>query len=383
MVKKYIFITDAQARAGAENYLVSLLSFDGRSNHIIVVADKYTPKSIIDDISTLGITTISGWRYRKFELRSFLKLWWFFIINRGVVICNMTHWESCTWARLAVILSGQKYGQIFHMLNPIPRDRSVRRKVKDWISGFISSFSFFIIAPSMFIKELLVADRRLKGDGIAVIHNGVKDQRADSASSQSSDLALRMKLLGPNVSANTFVLLSLGRLETVKGYKHLIQAVADLPKSSRQEMLVVIAGEGSQHQELANLIVEKGLNKKVELLGYREDVSSLLNISDAFILPSLEENFPLVILEAMSAALPIIASNVGGISEQVTHCRSGLLIPAANVEAIAEAIGKLINSRSLRLDYGLEGRRRYERDFRLETMQQKTWEYIDAQFKKL
>ncbi|HAQ39020.1 MAG TPA: glycosyltransferase family 1 protein, partial [Saprospirales bacterium] len=97
------------------------------------------------------------------------------------------------------------------------------------------------------------------------------------------------------------------------------------------------------------------LENYVVFAGQRTDVSNILSISDAFILPSLTEALPTVLIEAMASQKAVIASNVGGIPEMVTDGVTGFIVPPTNVEALAQACMKLAQNEILRNEMGRQG----------------------------
>lgn len=105
------------------------------------------------------------------------------------------------------------------------------------------------------------------------------------------------------------VILSVGELNENKNHEVVIQA---LDKIKEQKYIYIIAGRGKLEDYLNSLIKEKCLTEKVRLLGYRKDIAELLNITDIFVFPSLREGLSVALMEAMSAGLPIIASNIRG-----------------------------------------------------------------------
>jgi glycosyltransferase involved in cell wall biosynthesis len=108
---------------------------------------------------------------------------------------------------------------------------------------------------------------------------------------------------------------------------------------------------------------ELGISDRVDFLGDRDDVASLLGSSDVFVLATNFEMLPISILEAMRAGLPVIASRVGGISEVVIDGETGLLVPRNSVSALAQALTRVIEDFELRVTLGRAARRRFSEEF--------------------
>jgi glycosyltransferase involved in cell wall biosynthesis len=104
------------------------------------------------------------------------------------------------------------------------------------------------------------------------------------------------------------------------------------------------------------------------MLGERRDVARILMAADAFLLTSLSEGIPVTVIEAMGASLPVVATDVGGVSEVVATGETGLLVPAGAHEKLADAIVQLIDHRELRTTMGEAGRQRAESLFTEEQM---------------
>ena len=130
-------------------------------------------------------------------------------------------------------------------------------------------------------------------------------------------------------SVNTFTVISVGRLEEVKGYDRLIRGFGffvDHASSFEYPRLRVV-GDGSERENLENLVKELNLESHVEFLGTRTDIPNLLRQSDCFALTSHSEGLSCSIIEAMASGLPVVCTDVGGNSELVAHGENGLLIP--------------------------------------------------------
>ncbi len=130
---------------------------------------------------------------------------------------------------------------------------------------------------------------------------------------------------------------TIAELTKNKGLEYAIQAFKDI------DALYIIIGGGEQKEYLTEVIKKNGLEQKVFLAGFIQDASTLLKVFDVFLLPSLKEGVPYVLLEAGYAKVPIISTNVGGVSEIIDDT-TGTLIPSKSTEAIEESIKKVMSS---------------------------------------
>lgn len=173
------------------------------------------------------------------------------------------------------------------------------------------------------------------GQPIRVIYNGIDTELFKPAPhyNESSNGHLR--------------LLCVSRLIDRKGLDYLFQAVAEM---NDPRLRLDIVGTGGSEQRLKAKIQDLGLETQVHFWGYKTalEVAERYRQADIFILPSLSESQGMVLLEAMSSGLPIIASHVGGIPEVVSDGENGILISPANVDAIVGAIRRLSNDSPLR-----------------------------------
>jgi glycosyltransferase involved in cell wall biosynthesis len=126
---------------------------------------------------------------------------------------------------------------------------------------------------------------------------------------------------------------------------------------------LIIVGEGSERVRLQELVTSLGLDKHVTLAGFRTDVPELLQRMDVYVQPSLHESFGIVLLEAMAAGLPVVASEVEGIPEIVADGETGYLVPVGDSEALANAVRSLLRDTELRRKMGETGRRRVAKEF--------------------
>lgn len=158
------------------------------------------------------------------------------------------------------------------------------------------------------------------------------------------------------------VVVSVARLDTVKGLGLLIQATSQLIDAGI-DMDLVLIGDGPDRKELAHLVDALGISAHVHFLGYRSptEVARRLAVSDVFALPSFAEGVPVSLMEAMASGLPVVATNVGGVSELVDDGTNGYLIPPGSAEILASRIELLLKSRELRESMGRAGREKVAR----------------------
>ena len=133
---------------------------------------------------------------------------------------------------------------------------------------------------------------------------------------------------------------TLARLHPVKGLDILLEAVA-LVRRDLPDVEALIIGDGPERAALERRIAALGLSDRVRLVGHREDVPAALAGLDLFVLPSRSEAFPNALMEAMASALPVVATEVGGVPEIVDHGYTGLLVPPGQPDRLADAIREL------------------------------------------
>lgn len=164
-----------------------------------------------------------------------------------------------------------------------------------------------------------------------------------------------------------FVIGTACRIEPIKGLKYLLEALAVLTPQF-DDLRLEIAGEGSQRTMLEKECEALGIAGRVSFIGWKDDLPAVMAGWDVFVLPSLDEGFPIAALEAMAASLPVVASAVGGLPELVRDGETGWLVPAASPAELATRLGELISNGPERESMGKAGRERALRDFSIARM---------------
>lgn len=153
-----------------------------------------------------------------------------------------------------------------------------------------------------------------------------------------------------------------GRLIANKGPQTALDAFSRVEEKYPSATLTMV-GDGPLRSSLEKCVAERGLEGKVRFLGLRGDVAEILNASDVLVRPSLVEGMPLTILEAMASGLPVIASDVGGVSEIVSDGNTGYLIRPRSHEELAEALVRMFEDDERMVAMGSAGMRRVRANF--------------------
>jgi glycosyltransferase involved in cell wall biosynthesis len=128
-----------------------------------------------------------------------------------------------------------------------------------------------------------------------------------------------------------------------------------------------MVGKGDLDVDLRAEALKKNANGKVKFMGWREDIDEIMPLFDMLVLPSLNEGMGRVLVEAMAAGKPVVASRVGGIPDLVRHAETGYLVPPADEEALADGIKKLLDDPEKAKQMGLRGKE-YCHQFSLDAM---------------
>ncbi len=180
----------------------------------------------------------------------------------------------------------------------------------------------------------------VKAEHVDVVPNGIRlDRFAPLLSSEERERARR----AIGVPTDAPVLITVAALRTVKGFADLV-AAAPAVLNRHPDATFLWVGEGPDEEVSKALVSDRRLEGHVRLLGRREDVPSLLALADVFVFPSHAEGYPLAVLEAMAAGLPVVAAAAPGTTELITDSVDGLLFPVADRAAMAGAICQVLDS---------------------------------------
>jgi len=167
-----------------------------------------------------------------------------------------------------------------------------------------------------------------------------------------------------NVSPEAFKILFVGRLTKQKAVHTLIKAINDLDTKVKENIVVFIVGGGELLTSLQALTSELGLDNNIRFEGISNHVEDYYKIADTFVLPSIFEGLPLVLLEALNAGVPIISSNIEGPVELINNEKNGFLFECGNHIELAQKITQLYHDETLRNIFASEGQEVFTKNFK-------------------
>jgi glycosyltransferase involved in cell wall biosynthesis len=219
------------------------------------------------------------------------------------------------------------------------------------------------IAVSDAARDYTIKHSKISSRKIITIYNGIE--------SRNTYLEPPVSRRDIAVDENDIVLALIGRLHKQKGHLLLLKALPFiLPEAPR--IKVIFCGEGEEETFLRGMVENMGLAGHVRFLGIIENASRILPLVDILVLPSHWEGMPHVVLEAMAAGRPVVASRIEGLDELVEDGKTGLLFLSGDPRSLAEALLKLINNSELARNLGKAARERVMKKFQLKETVQNT-----------
>ncbi len=248
------------------------------------------------------------------------------------------------------------------------------KKIYLWAEKISAPFKDIIITNSEFDRQLAIKNKIVEPDKIVTIYNGLDINNLKFLSKEKAIKFIEPKIKNLKLKIENSILVgTIANLYKNKGLDFLILAAARIKKSQPNWRFVII-GDGPERQCLKTLIKKRELENYIILAGRIPDAYQYLQAFDLFVLPSIKEGQPWVILEAMAASMPIVATNIAGISEMIENEKSGLLVEPADSDALAIAIEKMLTHPSLAHECAISALAAVKEKFRIEEMLRKNEE---------
>ncbi len=252
------------------------------------------------------------------------------MIKRHDIRLIHAHDLSClAYAVVAGKLTGIKVIMTEHSRHYI--DHALKRRVEKRV---LMTGVSRLIEVSSELKQASILKDRIPEQKISVIENGVDMDLFRSAP--------RVRLHGElGLSSDQKLILAVGRLEKIKGQQHLIRAMALLQGKVKNTHLILV-GDGVERSALETQVHVAGLGELVHFMGARDDIPGIMAAGDLLVIPSESEGLPFVLLEAMAAGLPVVATTVGNISDIIDDNERGMLVPPGDAHRLAVAIETIL-----------------------------------------
>lgn len=239
----------------------------------------------------------------------------------------------------------------------------LRKAIYVMLDRFSERFVDKFIVVSEALRDRLIEKHRIPSRKIVKIYNGVEIE--PDARCQMSDV--RKKIMQEFMIPEDVMLVgTIGRLVWQKGLPYFIQAIKEInARCKMQDVRYLIVGEGEERKNLELEIKNLGLSDRVIFAGFKKDVKEILEALGVFILPSIREGQPIILLEAMAIGKPIVATDIEGVNETVVNGVTGILVSPKDPSALAEAIVCLLRDKKKAQEMGQAGRRVVEEKFNL------------------
>jgi glycosyltransferase involved in cell wall biosynthesis len=194
-----------------------------------------------------------------------------------------------------------------------------------------------VVTLSEMMRMYVLDTYSVRPDRVHVIPMGLE---VPPPASERRRAALREEL---GLAGEERIIACVGRLVKRKGHGHLLQAIADVARS-HPSIRLFLAGDGEERRALEATAGDLGISGNVLFLGVRRDVPDLIGLAEFTVLPSLQEEFGVVLLESLAQRKPVVATRVDAIPEIVKNGETGVLVPPADSQALGRGIRRLLEN---------------------------------------
>ena len=357
-LKRIVLVVTRSDRAGAQKHLLSIVNgLQHRYDfHVIVgchgyLRDRCRELEIRCSVATNLVRSLS-------PVKDFLG---YFQLRKMIADINpdLVHVHSAKAGFLGRMVADKLDVPVIYTVHGwafSDGNSGIKKFATSLIERYTSSFTSFYIFVSHYDRMLGKLRGVVGNVPNAVVFNGIASKNFDGDANR-------------NKSSNEKVtLLTVTRLVKQKNISRLVKVVSRV----KGNFTLDIVGYGPERDKLESLVDQLGLREKVNFLGEVENVESLLQSSDIFLLSSEWEGLPISLIEACRHSLPMVATNVGGVSEIIDDGVNGYLIPCSSHSSFSHRIDELISSSEKRYRFGLAAKQKFEKKFTLQDMLAKT-----------
>lgn len=327
-----LFVNTDLRVGGQESALVEIVRGFDRAKIRPVVACLKEAGELAARVRAAGIPLYSDLLSSKFDVRVLPRLVRIIRREKIRVVCTVGSGDKLFWGRLAGFVA-----RVDGIVATLHKTRSADgRPVVEPLNRLLTPITDAFVAVARGAAEYLIREEGLPRDKVHVIYNGVDLERFSGEGRATARAELGLAHDAP-------VAVHVAQLRPEKGHDVLLDAAA-IVAAKIPTVRFLLVGDGPLRATIEGRIRELHLERTVTLLGIRHDVPRVLAAADVALLPSHArvETFPNSILEAMASGLPIVASRVGSLDEMVVDRVNGVLLPAGDVRALAQAIEEIL-----------------------------------------
>jgi len=365
---RILFVIDGLEFGGGERTFLQLIRGLSSERYGIHVATN--PEGDFSKILTeMGIDVVSLDLKKRVSIRNIKRL--FEIIREEKIdIVHSQGGRADFYARLAAKMLKPKVKIVNTVAMPVKGyDVGTFRKgvyrFFDWISErYVDRF----IVVSEVLKETLLSSHKILPGIVIKIYNGIELSEYHPDNSDESFKRIRKEY---SIGEDVFLIGAVGRMVWQKGFEYLIECFPEVVKTY-PDAKILFVGDGPLGKRLEALSKEFRVKDHLIFTGFRSDIRDILAAVDLLIVPSLLEGFPMITLEAMAMAKPIVATNIDGITEQITDGENGILVPPRDPTALGNAIIRVLGDRKSAQQMGTAARGKVEQEFSVEKMVSET-----------
>jgi glycosyltransferase involved in cell wall biosynthesis len=329
---KIMMVIDNFDPGGAQTLLIDLVKGLNKDKFDIDIVTLRKPEAFFDALanSAANVIELSGGKYNPFKFLSLIRL----IKNNRVDVIH-TH---LTASRFLGVVAGSLGGAKRIFSHDHSGDEYLRKN--KWMAKLViypldrilMRFTDRILAVSEATANFNISYKKIPRQKVSVFPNWIDVSRFLPDPNDRQELRQLWQ-----IPESAFVVGSVGRLSCQKGYRYLVEAAAEI-LAEAPETVFVIVGAGEELLLLKQLAQFHGVYHAFRFPGFISEVERVYPVFDLFCLPSLYEPFGLVVLEAMAAGLPVVASATGGVVEIVEDGHNGLLVSPGDTKALARGI---------------------------------------------
>lgn len=349
-------ITHDLAIGGLQQVVVNLCRTIDREKFDVIVVCLRALGAFVPEVERMGIKVrLVPQKQKGTDYFSFLKL--ANILREDKIEVIHTHNTQPFFdGTIAGLLAGVK--TIVHTDHARNFPDKKRYMFAEW---FVSHFAYKVVGVSDHTCQNLARYEKISKKKIMTIMNGI------DLTKYEINIDKRRKRIELGLNGKGPIIGLAARLVEAKGIGYLLRAMMDVVPLF-PDISLLIAGDGPLQDGLKRMSVDLGIEKWVLFTGPRLDIPELLQMFDIYILPSVSEGLPMILLEAMAAGCPIIATEVGGVPMAVHHGQNGSLVKPEDPKALSSEIIRLLSNKDMRERYSENGIRLAREEFSAEAM---------------